>query len=231
MGQVAYYRVSTRQQGKSGLGLDAQKAIVTHYYPDLVAEFLEVASGGFMTNRPKLEQAIRQCEKDTHTLVVAKVDRLSRKTTDALSIYERLDGRFKSCDLPAVGDEDPGMFKFILTIQAALAERERELISIRTRQALAAARKRGQVLGRPESLTQEARAMGPEAQRQLAISEYNGLSGYITLMREKGSTYGKIAERLNKEGHRTRTGRVFEAMTVFRIVDRLKKGSEKDVES
>lgn len=105
-----------------------------------------------------------------------------------------------------------------MTIQVALAKRERELISIRTQRALAAARKRGQELGSPDNLTDEARAMGPERQRQLAIINYNGLSGNMGRMRAKGMRYDKIAERLNEEGHRTRTGNDFKAMTVYRMV-------------
>lgn len=229
MGFASYLRVSTKRQGKDGLGMESQRAIIAHYYPEIVAEFAEVESGANgpgngSGKRPGLEEAIRLCEAGGHTLVVAKVDRLSRNTGHTLEIYRRLGGRFRACDLPMVED-DPTMFKFILTIQAALAERERELISIRTKAALKAAKRRGTKLGAPEHLTPEARAKGPASKRQAAAEHYRPLVDYIRLLKEREElSYGKIADRLNAGGHKTREGREFKAMTVYRILKREEKG-------
>ncbi len=102
MGNVAYYRVSTKQQGESGLGLEAQRAIVCHFIdcPSLVGEFVEVGSGKDIDGRPELKKALQLCIEGGHNLIVAKIDRLSRKTEDALNIYSRLDGRLIACDIP-----------------------------------------------------------------------------------------------------------------------------------
>lgn len=221
MGHVAYYRVSTKRQGESGLGLEAQQSIVRHYHDDIVAEFVEVESGKGGVHRPELEAAIKLCVYDNHILVVAKVDRLSRDTADTLSIYDRLDGRLRSCDLPG-GEEDPAMFKFMLTLQAALAERERELISIRTKAALAAARARGVKLGNPDNLPADATKLQAEAKRQAAILAYQTTAGYVKMLRDEGLSYKHVADRLNSEGFETRQGKPFKAMTVWRVVQRAK---------
>jgi len=213
MGFVAYYRVSTKGQGESGLGLDAQKAYVKHYYPKLIGEYVEIGSGSSLDKRIELEKAIRNCIDGDHSLVVAKVDRLSRKTEDALDIYSRLDGRLVSCDIP-------NLDKFTLTIFMAIADRERELISIRTKAALAAAKKRGTVLGNPEHLTDQGRQRGAKIQHQTAVSQYRSVADHIKLLRERGLSFDKIAKHLNDLGMSTRTGADFHPMTVQRIAKR-----------
>jgi len=216
MGYVAYYRVSTKRQGKSGLGLESQRAIVAHYYHNgetPTAEFTEVESAKGIDNRPELQAAIRLCVDGGHTLVVAKVDRLSRKTEDALAIYSQLNGRLVACDIP-------NLDKFTLTIFMAIADRERELVSIRTKAALKEAKKRGVKLGNPTHLTAKARAKGPIAKRQSAIDEYRIVNNYILTLRADGLSYDHIADQLNDDGHKTRQGKPFQAMTVYRIVKR-----------
>ncbi len=136
-----YARVSTKRQGDSGLGLQAQRDIVKHFYPDIHREFVEVRSGKNIQDRPILAEAIEYCLKHDMVLVVAKVDRLTRSTKDGLDILDRLKGRIRFCDLP--GEPD----KFMLTLFFAFAERERELISIRTKGALKSAKERGKMLG------------------------------------------------------------------------------------
>lgn len=216
---VSYLRVSTEKQGRSGLGLESQRAIIAHYYGSPVAEFVEVESGKAADNRPELERAIQLCNQTGATLVTAKVDRLSRSTEDTLTIYKRLGGRLRACDLPAV-DDDPSMFKLLLTLHAALAERERELISIRTRAALTAAKARGAVLGKPGNLTDQGKAAGAQRQKQAARQAYQRELGYIRLLREQGLSFAAIAGRLNGESYRTRRGRPFNAATVYRIMRR-----------
>jgi len=221
MGFVAYYRVSTRKQGDSGLGLESQKAILCNYLncDDLVAEFTEVASGKNVDGRPQLQQAVKLCVDGGHTLAVAKLDRLSRKTEDALKIWGQLDGRLYSCDIP---QENGKMDKFTLTIFMAIADRERELIGIRTKAALAATKARGTILGKPENLTEDARVMGAAANRRQAKRDYRKVAGYVRVLRDdKLLSYRQIAERLNGEGHLTRKGKAFKAMTVQRIYARV----------
>ena len=216
MGNIAYYRVSTKRQGKSGLGLESQRAIVAHYYHNgetPTAEFTEVESAKGIDNRPELQAAIRLCVDGGHTLVVAKVDRLSRKTEDALAIYSQLNGRLVACDIP-------NLDKFTLTIFMAIADRERELVSIRTKAALKEAKKRGVKLGNPAHLTAKARAKGPIAKRQSAIADYRQVNNYIRDMRADGLSYDHIAGRLNDDKFKTRQGKPFQAMTVYRIVKR-----------
>ncbi len=218
MGNVTYYRVSTNKQGESGLGLESQKAIARHFIDcdELVAEFTEGASGNGIDTRPVLQKALELCIEGRHTLVVAKLDRLSRKTEDALDIYAQLDQRLISCDIP-------NLDKFTLTLFMAIADRERELISIRTKAALQAAKVRGVKLGNPQYFNQEGRLKGGATTKQAAINGYRTTLGYIKLLREKGMSYDHIAKKLNSEGHRTRQGKQFQAMTVYRIVKRSAK--------
>ncbi len=221
MAHVAYFRVSTKRQGKSGLGLESQKAIVRHYHDDIVAEFVEVVSGKSTGNRPKLQQAIELCRDEGYTLVVAKVDRLSRNTEDTLRIYRRLDGRLRSCDLPMTNGDESG-FKFALTLFAAIAERERELASIRTREGIAAKRIREPDWqpGNPENLTIDPKLQA-QAKRQAAIDAYRTTAGYVKMLKEQGLSYNHIADRLNDEGFKTRQDKPFQAMTVYRILKRV----------
>jgi DNA invertase Pin-like site-specific DNA recombinase len=215
MGNIAYYRVSTKKQGESGLGLESQKAIVCHFIDcnDLVAEFTEQASGKDIAGRPELQKAIALCISGGHTLVVAKLDRLSRKTEDALDTYARLNKRLIACDIPTLD-------KFTLTIHMAMADRERELISIRTKAALKVARARGVKLGNPGNLPADAGKRGAESKIRKAQEFYRPLYNYIRMMRADGMSYDHIAARLNDDGHTTRLDKPFYASTVYRIVQR-----------
>ena len=120
-----------------------------------------------------------------------------------------------SCDIPNTD-------KFTLTIFLAIAERERELISIRTKAALQAAKARGKVLGTNRNLTKDGREQGQQASRQKAIDAYAGDSNYIKILRDSGMTYQEIATQLNSDGKTTRKGKLFQPMTVKRILDRQK---------
>ena len=100
----------------------------------MIEEFIETKSGKNLLNRPQLMAAIRCCQQDKATLVVAKIDRLSRNTEDALQVYRMLGERLESCDIP-------NLDKFTLTLFTAIADRERELIALRTKAALAEKRK------------------------------------------------------------------------------------------
>lgn len=140
---VAYFRVSTKRQGRSGLGLDAQRTAVTDYLNGgrwkLVAEVTEIETGTSKRKRPKLAEAIRLCRVYGATLLIAKLDRLSRNVAFTAGLLES-DIEFIACDCPGANR---------LTIQtlAVIAEYEAGMISARTKAALTAARKRGVKLG------------------------------------------------------------------------------------
>ncbi|MVM42285.1 hypothetical protein GO730_39000 [Spirosoma sp. HMF3257] len=99
---VLYFRVSTKKQGESGLGLEAQRAYIDYFYRDkpILAEFTDIRSGKTIAKRPELQKAMALCKKEQATLVVAKIDRLSRNTENALFIYQELGERLESCDIP-----------------------------------------------------------------------------------------------------------------------------------
>jgi DNA invertase Pin-like site-specific DNA recombinase len=148
---VAYYRVSTERQGRSGLGLDAQRDAVSRHVAgaggQVVAEFEEVESGR-KDDRPQLAAALAACRAHRATLLIAKLDRLARNARFLLGVVEGSgEGGVVFCDLPQVPPGPVG--KFLVTQMAAVAELEAGLISQRTRAALAAAKARGVRLGNP----------------------------------------------------------------------------------
>jgi DNA invertase Pin-like site-specific DNA recombinase len=148
---VAYYRVSTLQQGKSGLGLTAQQQLVRAFVKEetVLGEFVEVESGKKAT-RPQLRAAVQLAQRHGAVLVIAKLDRLSRNAVFIASLMEsRMD--FVACDQPQAN-------KFALHIFAALAEQERDMISERTRLALQVLKTQGKQLGTPANLTQQVQA-------------------------------------------------------------------------
>lgn len=178
---VAYYRVSTRKQGASGLGLEAQRTAVASYLSDptakVVAEFTEVESGK-RNDRPALDQALTAARVHQAALVVAKVDRLTRSVGFLSRLLEAgVDVRF--ADLPAI--EGP-TGRFMLHQMAAVAELEAGLISSRTKAALEAAKARGQRLGgnRGSTLSSKARASGRDQQAALAQRRASDLAPLIS---------------------------------------------------
>ena len=205
---VSYLRVSTKEQGKSGLGLEAQRAIIAHYTDadgaELVREFLETESGKELENRPILQEAVRYCIQHNAVLVVAKLDRLSRDVEHIFRLMKVLGSRFKSCDLPTTDS-------LTLSIFAGLAQREREIISIRTRQALQAKKAKGETLGKLENLTQEGRNKGANKVRQTAQENQQNVqaSAVIKMYREQGKTFQDIAQQLNTSQFRTVRGKIF----------------------
>jgi len=148
---VAYYRVSTKRQGASGLGLEAQRKVVEDFLDggtwSLVGTFTEEESGRRTDrHRPELRAALKLCEEEGATLVVAKLDRLTRNVPFMAWILES-GQKFVCCDIPDMGN--PAQTKFLLQLMANVAEYEAELISQRTKDALAAAKRRGAKLGNP----------------------------------------------------------------------------------
>ncbi|MFC5410683.1 recombinase family protein [Larkinella bovis] len=214
---VAYYRVSTEKQGRSGLGLEAQKLAVLGFTQGLpiVAEFTEVESGK-KNQRVQLQLAIDTAKKQGATLIIAKLDRLSR---NAAFIFTLRDSgvNFQCVDMPDANTLTIGIF-------ATLAQHERELISGRTKAGLHIKKLQGIKLGSPENLTAEARLKGTEATRRNATQNENSrrASALIAEWKAQGKTYAQIADRLNEFGFRTPRGCPFQGTQVMRIHQRDK---------
>jgi DNA invertase Pin-like site-specific DNA recombinase len=214
---VGYYRVSTKAQGASGLGLEAQQTAVRSYLNggdwDLVGEFTDVESGTRKgNNRPELAKALAVCKRLKATLVIAKLDRLARNVAFVSRLME------SGVDFVAV--DIPHANKLTIHILAAVAEAEAEATSIRTKAALAAAKARGVVLGKPDNMTHQAQCAGAAVRRDQAVESYVKLVGIIASLRGKGFSFAKIATHLNDLGEVTSGGAPFQAMTVKRILDR-----------
>ena len=214
---VAYYRVSTRKQEASGLGLEAQETAVKRYAArnELVIKrtFTEVETGTRKRERPELAAAIRAAKEADAVLLIAKLDRLARNVHFVSGLMES-GVRFTAVDMPQVDN-------LTIHILAAVAEQEAKLISQRTKAALAAAKARGIALGNEENLTYEAQAAGARRNRETAVEAYRPITGYVKVLYDSGMGHGAIARRLNEEGHRTRWGKRFYAMTVYRILERV----------
>lgn len=214
---VAYYRVSTQRQGQSGLGLEAQQQIIsTHLQAEdkIIAEFTEVESGK-KNSRPALEKALKLTRENDATLIIAKLDRLSRDIEFTFSL-KNSGVDFVCCDLPEANTLTIGMM-------ATFSQYERERISERTKAALAAKKARGFKLGNPQNLTDEARAKGREAWQKIARANTNckRASSLIKQLKKQGKSLRVIAKELNEAGFKTARGKKFTAMQVKRLADRM----------
>lgn len=221
-GYVTYTRVSTKGQGESGLGLEAQEALLNHYLDDkdIVKQYTETASAKSVDDRPVLQEAIAYCLEHGHGLAVAKVDRLSRITEHALDVYTKLDGMLYSCDIPCT--KFAAMDKFTLTIFMAIADRERELIGIRTKQALTERYKSEswQTSHKNNSFTQEARELAAKAKRDNAVNRDKQVFCLIEGWRNDGKSFGVIAKKLIEAGFKTARDKQHTSASVKRIYDR-----------
>jgi DNA invertase Pin-like site-specific DNA recombinase len=211
---IAYYRVSTDKQGKSGLGLDAQKAAVADRLNgggwQIVQEFVETESGK-RASRPQLDAALTACRKYKAKLVVAKLDRLSRNVG---FIHKLLGSRVEVlfADLPELNG---AMGKFMLITMANVAELEAGLISERTKAALAAAKKRGVKLGR-----HGAEVLAPKY-REEARQRAKALKPIITELKGEGLSLARIAGELNKRKVPTPRGGRWDHSSVRNVLKRL----------
>jgi DNA invertase Pin-like site-specific DNA recombinase len=215
---VAYYRVSTAKQGRSGLGLDAQRKSVLDYLNggawELSAEFVEIESGK-VDARPKLQEALCMCELTGATLVVAKLDRLSRNVA-FLATLQDSGARFVAADMPEANE-------LTIHIMAAVAQAERKAISRRTREALAAAKARGVSLGGARgNLDDLLKGSAASAVARSAASRIRAqkVMRQIDIMRAQGSrSLREIAAALNGAGITTPRGGSWQASQVKRILD------------
>ena len=211
---ISYYRVSTDRQGRSGLGLDAQKEAVQQRLDGgrwhLIAEFVEIESGK-RAKRPQLDAALAACKKHKAKLVVAKLDRLSRNVSFLLKLIDS-SVEVLFADLPELNG---AMGRFMLTTMASVAELEAGLISERTKAALKAAKARGVRLGR-----HGAEILAPrfkEEARQRAME----LEPVITELKAQGLSLAKIAVELNKRKMATPRGGKWDHSSVGNVLQRL----------
>ncbi|MCF8032860.1 MAG: recombinase family protein [Desulfarculaceae bacterium] len=211
---IAYYRVSTARQGRSGLGLEAQRRAVADYLGsngwELVKEFKEVESGK-RADRPQLDAALRACKKHKAKLVIAKLDRLARNVAFIAKLMESgVD--FVAADLPQAN-------KLTIHIMAAMAEYERDMISARTKAALAAVKRRGVKLGGPR--IREVSERGRQAQVDRADAFAANVVPIIKEVQKAGvTTLAGIAESLNARGVPTARGGRWAAQTVKNVLER-----------
>ncbi len=203
---VAYYRVSTERQGKSGLGLEAQRRKVFDYAQttgELIAEFCDIQSGRD-DNRTELQKALALAKRENAKLLIARLDRFSRRVSFIAQIMEQ--------GIGLVCAEMPNATDFQLHIFAALAQEERRLISERTKAALAEAKRRGKILGANGRFLAE--------RNRISANEFTAyLKAEIAAVGE-ASSYSEIARRLNKRGINTRTGSKFFPQTVKNYLNR-----------
>jgi DNA invertase Pin-like site-specific DNA recombinase len=221
-GFLAYYRVSTGKQGKSGLGMEAQRQAVANYLNGgnwrIVGEFVEIESGR-RSDRPELDKALAAARVRQLPLVVAKVDRLTRSVAFLSRLLEAgVDVRF--ADLPAI---EGATGKFLLQQMAAVAELEAGMISARTKAALAAAKRRGKKLGgdRGARLTVKARAAGRAVLMARAQERASDLAATIKELQAAGcESLRAIAEGLEGRGIPAARGGRWSAVQVARLLDR-----------
>jgi DNA invertase Pin-like site-specific DNA recombinase len=222
---VAYYRVSTPKQGKSGLGLEAQRQAVATYLNgggdwQIVGEFVEVESGK-RADRPELDKALAAARLHRCPLIVSKVDRLTRSVAFLSRLLEAgVDVRF--ADLPAI---EGATGRFLLQQMVAVAELEAGMISTRTKAALAAAKRRGVKLGgdRGNIPSAKTRAKGVAARAARADARAADVAETIKELQADGATSLRaIAAGLNARGIPTSTGAgEWQAPQVARVLERL----------
>jgi DNA invertase Pin-like site-specific DNA recombinase len=205
---VAYFRVSTDRQGRSGLGLEAQQKAVGDYLSggQIIAEFIEVESGK-RNDRPELGRALAACRRHKAKLIIAKLDRLSRNLAFIAALMDA------GAEFVAV--DNPNANKLTLHILAAVAQHEREMIGERTKAALQAAKARGIRLGR-----NAAERLAP-ANRQAAIDRAGALAPIFTELRAAGLSARAMAAELVARGVPTPSGAKWHAQTVLRALARI----------
>jgi DNA invertase Pin-like site-specific DNA recombinase len=228
---VAYARVSTQQQGRSGLGLEAQEAAIRGFLrleDRLLAPIYVEVETGKRDDRPKLAEALARCRKTGATLLVAKLDRLARNARFLLSVVEGTgEGGVVFFDLPTLPAGPVG--KFMLTQMAAVAELEAGLISQRTKAALAAAKARGMKLGgdrgnRPATPEGSRKGTKASAERrsQAAGQHAHSILPAVEELRAAGATsLNQIAAGLTARGVAAPRGGAWTATAVRRALARV----------
>lgn len=219
---VAYYRVSTKKQG---LGLEAQQAIVHNYCQNegsvIIAEYSEKESGKETSHRQELANALKRCKEEHCYLIAAKLDRLSRDVADTFHMFRKLENHVIVCNQDVSDTLTLGIF-------ASLAQKERELISKRTKEALSALKAKGVVLGNPKTKGRTAEAMmqmremakrSAIARRKNADDSDANRKAYAVISGMSGTLKQK-AEKLNEFGFMAPRGGSWSAMQVLRVLKR-----------
>lgn len=206
---IAYIRVSTRKQGVSGLGLEAQRDIILRDVGQTFMEFVEVASG--TKDREILQQAVEACKRHGAVLVVAKVDRLTRSVKLACDLLEsRISLRV--CGMP-------DMTTMVFQMLCVIAEEEARLISQRTKAALQAAKERGVKLGSAREGHWDGRQRGPKPGSKRASSTPDPqLVAQCKQLRDSGLSWEVITERINAQGYRAPRGGEYSKGQLHRMV-------------
>lgn len=210
---VGYFRVSTDRQGRSGLGLEAQREAVTSFIAGrgaMLAEFTEIESGR-KNDRPALSDALALCRQQKATLLIARLDRLARSVAFISNLMD------SGVDFVAV--DMPEANRLTMHILAAVAEHEREAISIRTKAALQAAKARGVKLGNPRAA--DAVPLAQQAIQANANRFAETVSPLIEKLRQQDMSYAAIAAELNDRNIPTARGRSWYAATVRNALQRI----------
>ena len=215
---IAYYRVSTAKQGQSGLGLEAQQAAVADYLKsntgELVTEYTEIQSGK-KDNRPELQAALRQCRLTGATLLIAKLDRLSRNVSFLMRLQEST-VNVVALDMPEANDLTWGFM-------AVIAGYESKLISERTKAALKAAKARGVILGNPRlDEVRNTDTTNARAAKVINAKHRNAeMLEIINEMREsevKALSLRDLTKMLNEAGYKTSRGKEWHPTSVSRVL-------------
>ncbi len=213
---IAYYRVSTDRQGRSGLGLDAQRESVGQFLAGraatVIAEFVEIESGG-KSDRPKLRDALDACQREKATLLIAKLDRLARSVAFIANLME--------AGTEFVAVDNPHASRLMLHMLAAFSEHERQLIRERTKAALAAAKARGVRLGANGTVL-AARHRADATQFAFQVQE-----NVVSAIGSGACTTREIADHLNFSGLPSRQGGHWHPSSVSRVLRRLQIESGK----
>ena len=216
MRYVAYYRVSTRRQGESGLGLEAQRAAVLSFAggcgSTILSEHTEIESGA-VSDRPKLMEAMAVCRRNGATLLIAKLDRLSRDAHFLLGL-EKAGIEFVAADMPNAN-------RLTVGIMAIIADEERRMISARTKAALAAAKARGVVLGGRRGDRMIDHAAGTAALVAKADAVAADVGPMAGALRAQGKTLGQIAAVFASRGIRTPRGGEWTPTAVRNVLARI----------
>jgi DNA invertase Pin-like site-specific DNA recombinase len=209
---VLYLRVSTARQGASGLGLEAQRALVAPYERHIIATYQDVESGK-RADRPNLARALEHCKRENACLLIAKVDRLSRDVEFLFKI--------KNSGVDILAADAPHMGTLEWGIRAVFAQHEREEISRRTKAALAAAKARGVKLGSPNPAA-GGRARAKAGAARVRACE-DGAWSAVKALHDNGASLRRIADYLNEDEAETARGGRWHASTVRNLL--LKKGA------
>lgn len=219
MGFVSYLRVSTDRQGKSGLGLEAQRESVARHVASVagvhVTEFVEVESGR-KNDRPELARAIKECRLRGATLIIAKLDRLARNV--------RFVSELMDSEIDFIAADYPQANRLTIHILAAVAEHEAKMISQRVKDALAAAKARGVKLGKPENLSNSAvgSVRGNLVKQAKAQKRAVDTCEIIADINKGGDlSIRMIAKELNQRGIQTARGGTWSATQVSRVMKQM----------